>query len=323
MTRFVAGRLLASIPLLLAVSVVVFVLGRLLPGDPVALFIAQGDINDRRLVEQIRNEYGLNDPLPVQYVNWVTRAARGDLGLSIRKHQAVTEILWQALRNTGRIAAAAVVLVALVGWGLGVISAVIAVRGGGLLLDRVFALAPILMLSIPSFSLAVFLIYFLAIQWGLLPTGGMADVRTTGLDLGDLAKHMVLPTLALAWTSIGSNWRLARNTVIEVLREDYIRTAYAKGLREGTIFYVHALRNSMIPLVTSAGLLFGSLISGSFILEYLFSWPGIGQLMVDAVLFRDYPVVQGGTLLLAAIYLGINLLVDVAYALIDPRIRYG
>ncbi|HEV8633828.1 MAG TPA: ABC transporter permease [Chloroflexota bacterium] len=323
MTGFVARRFFFSIPLLLAVSVLVFVIGRLLPGDPVALFLAAGDINDRRLVEQIRNEYGLNDPLPVQYVNWVSRAARGDLGMSIRKRQPVAEILWRALQNTGRVAAAAVVLVAVVGWGLGVISAVISVRGRSALLDRLFGLAPILMLSIPSFSLAVFLIYFLAIQWGLLPTGGMGDVRTAGVDLGDAARHMVLPTIALAWTSIGSNWRLARNTVIEVLREDYIRTAYAKGLREEAIFYVHALRNSMIPLLTSAGLLFGSLISGSFILEYLFSWPGIGQLMVDAVLYRDYPVVQGGTLLLAAIYLGINLLVDVTYALIDPRIRYG
>jgi ABC-type dipeptide/oligopeptide/nickel transport system permease component len=323
MKRFIAGRLLVSVPLLLAVSVLVFVIGRLLPGDPVALFLASGDISDRRLVEQIRNEYGLNDPLPLQYLNWVSKAAQGDLGMSIRKRQPVTEILGRALLNTGRIAVAAVVLVAVVGWGLGVVSAVISVRGRSALLDRLFGLAPILMLSIPSFSLAVFLIYFLAIQWGVLPTGGMGNVRTAGFDPGDAARHMVLPTIALAWTSIGSNWRLARNTVIEVLREDYIRTAYAKGLREEAIFYVHALRNSMIPLLTSAGLLFGSLISGSFILEYLFSWPGIGQLMVDAVLYRDYPVVQGGTLLLAAIYLGINLLVDVTYALIDPRIRYG
>ena|SRR5262245_35109131 len=323
MKRFVAGRLLVSVPLLLAVSVLVFVIGRLLPGDPVALFLASGDINDRRLVEQIRNEYGLNDPLPAQYLNWVSRAAHGDLGTSIRKRQPVAELLGRALLNTGRIAVAAVVLVAVVGWGLGVISAVISVRGRSALLDRLFGLAPILMLSIPSFSLAVVLIYFLAIQWGVLPTGGMGNVRSTGVDLGDAARHMVLPTIALAWTSIGSNWRLARNTVIEVLREDYIRTAYAKGLREEAIFYVHALRNSMIPLLTSAGLLFGSLVSGSFILEYLFSWPGIGQLMVDAVLYRDYPVVQGGTLLLAAIYLGVNLLVDVTYALIDPRIRYG
>jgi peptide/nickel transport system permease protein len=211
----------------------------------------------------------------------------------------------------------------LIGWALGVISAVINVRSSSPLLDRIFGLMPIVILSIPSFSLAVVLIYLFAIRLAWLPTGGMASVRTTGFDPLDVAKHMVLPAITLAWTSIGANWRLARNTVIEVLREDYIRTAYAKGLREATIFYIHALRNAMIPLVTSAGLLFGSLLSGSFILESLFSWPGIGRLMVDAVLYRDYPVVQGGTLLLAAMYLGINLLVDLAYAVIDPRIRYG
>jgi peptide/nickel transport system permease protein len=227
------------------------------------------------------------------------------------------------LKNTGRLAIAAVFLVVLVGWTLGVISAVISVRGRSPLLDRVFGLAPIVMLSVPSFSLAVFLIYFLAVRWRVLPTGGMFNVRTTDAGLGDALRHMVLPTVTLAWASIGSNWRLARNTVIAVLREDYIRTAYGKGLRKEAIFYLHALRNSMIPLLTSAGLLFGSLLSGSFILEYLFSWPGIGQLMVEAVLFRDYPLVQGGTLLLAAAYIGINLLVDVAYAIIDPRIRYG
>lgn len=323
MRPFIARRLLISIPLLLAVSVVVFIMGRLIPGDPVALFLAQGDISDRTLVERIRNEYGLNDPLPVQYGAWISRVVRGDFGTSIRSRQPVTALLWRGLQNTARLAVVAVLLVIVVGWTLGVIAAVINVRGERPLLDRLFGLAPIVMLSIPSFSLAVVMIYVFAIRLAWLPTSGMGGVRATEGDLLDAGRHLLLPTLALAWASIGSNWRLARNAMIEVLREDYIRTAYAKGLREQVIFGLHALRNSLIPLVTSAGLLFGSLLSGSFVLEYLFNWPGIGQLLVEAVLNRDYPVVQGGTLLLAAIYLVINLLVDVAYAVVDPRIRYG
>lgn len=323
MKAFVARRLLVSIPLLLVISLFVFLMGRLLPGDPVSAFLAAAEINDPKLVAQIRNEYRLNDPLPVQYAVWVGKAVRGDFGQSIRAGEPVREMLWRGLRNTGRIAVVAVLLVVLVSWPLGVIAAVIHVRGGSPLLDRGFALVPIVILSIPNFSLAVVLIYIFAIRLAWLPTGGMAGVRTTGFDPVDMAKHMVLPAITLAWPSIGANWRLARNTVIEVLREDYIRTAYAKGLREATIFYLHALRNALIPLVTSAGLLFGSLLTGSFILENLFSWPGIGRLMVDAVLYRDYPVAQGGTLLLATLYLGINLLVDLAYAVIDPRIRYA
>jgi ABC-type dipeptide/oligopeptide/nickel transport system permease component len=322
MFRFILRRLVISIPLLLAISLVVFLAGRLLPGDPVALFLASGDVNNPQLVAQIRAEYGLDDPLPVQYARWIGKALQGDLGLSIRTRQPVTDMLWWGISNTSRIAVAAVLLVVLVGWPLGMMSAVAHVRWQKPAMDRLMALTPIVILGIPSFSVAVILIYVFAIRLGWLPTGGLANVRTTEFDLMDRLRHMLLPSIALAWASVGANWRLARNTAIEVLREDYIRTAYAKGLRESAIYFLHALRNSMIPLVTSAGLLFGSLLSGSFILESLFSWPGIGQLMVTAVLFRDYPVVQGGTLLLATIYLAVNLAVDVAYGLIDPRIRY-
>jgi ABC-type dipeptide/oligopeptide/nickel transport system permease component len=278
---------------------------------------------DRALVERIRAEHGLNDPLPVQYARWLGRAALGDLGESIRSGKPVAEVLVRGLANTARLAVPAVLLVILLGWTLGVVAAVVNVRGDHPLLDRALGLAPIVMLSIPSFSLAVVLIYLFAIRLAWLPTSGMGSVGLQGFDLADTARHMLLPTLALAWASIGSNWRLARNVVIEVLREDYIRTAYAKGLREHVIYALHALRNALVPLVTSAGLLFGSLLTGAFVLEYLFNWPGIGQIMVEAVLNRDYPVVQGGTMLLAALYLAINLAVDLLYAVVDPRIRYG
>jgi peptide/nickel transport system permease protein len=316
-------RLLVSLPLLWAISVVVFLMGHLLPGDPVQQFLGANNINDPALVARIRAEYGLDQPLPVQYARWAAKALRGDFGLSITAGAPVQSLLWQGIGNTARIAVFAVLLVVVVGWTLGVVAAVVNVHDAGGPLDRVLGLAPIVMLSIPAFSLAVVLIYFVAIRWALLPTSGMSDPRLATVDPGDLARHMVLPTLTLAWPSVGANWRLARNTVVEVLREDYVRTAYAKGLPERAIYFLHALRNSLIPLVTSAGLLFGSLLSGSFILEYIFNWPGIGSLMVNAVLNRDYPVVQGGTLVLAATYLAVNLAVDLTYAIIDPRIRYG
>ena len=321
MGTFVIRRIVVSIPLLLAVSLIVFLLGRLVPGDPVRLFLAANNVNDPALVARIEAEYGLDRPLPVQYLRWLGKAVRVDFGESIRSGEAVNELLWRGLGNTAIVAVAAVLLVILFGWTLAVISAVVSIRSSGF--GFLFGLAPIVMLSVPSFSLAAVLIYVFAVRLQWLPSGGMYDVRKFDRELPDLARHLVLPAITLAWTSLGSNWRLARNTVVDELREDYVRTAYAKGLRQRRIFFVHALRNALIPLVTSAGLLFGGLLSGSFILEYLFSWPGIGALMVEAVLNRDYTVVQGGTIILAAIYLVINLLVDLAYAAIDPRIRYG
>ena len=323
MLAFAIRRILISLPLLVAISAAVFLMGHILPGDPVQQFLGANNVNDPALVARIRTEYGLDQPLPIQYLRWVSKAVQGDFGMSITVGAPVRTLLWQGIANTARIAVFAVLMVVLFGWTLGVLAAVVNVRGESSILDRVLGLAPIVMLSIPAFSLAVVLIYFVSIRWALLPTSGMSDPRLTTLDVGDLARHMILPTITLAWPSIGANWRLARNTVNEVLREDYIRTAYAKGLPSQVIFFLHALRPSLIPLVTSAGLLFGGLLSGSFILEYIFNWPGIGSLMVNSVLNRDYPVVQAGTLVLAAIYLAVNLVVDLTYAVIDPRVRYS
>ncbi len=321
MTRFVVRRLLLLVPLLLAVSMVVFALGKAVPGDPVEIFISQADISDPVLVARLQEKYGLNDPLPVQYWTWLSLAARGDLGDSIRRGREVSELVLRGLRNTASIAIAAVVMVIVVGWTMGVAAAIVHNRQWPQLINRTLALFPVIMFSVPGFSVAIGMVILFGINLGWLPTGSISSARAGG-DIGDLARHMVLPTIALGLASVGANWRLARNSMIEVLRDDYIRTAYAKGLPLREVLFVHALRNAVIPLVTSAGLLFGALLTGSFILEFIFAWPGIGQLMVEAALFRDLPVVMGGTLILAALYLLINLIVDVAYAVIDPRIRY-
>jgi len=322
LTPYIVRRLLFLLPLLLAVSVVVFALGKTLPGDPVAAFLNAAGVNNPTLVAEIRAKYGLDDSLPVQYWTWLKLAVQGDFGDSIRKGEPVTALVLRGMRNTGSVAAASVILVIAVGWTMGVVAALVHNRRWPQVFSRFLALFPVLMLSVPGFSIAVLMILLFGVLLGWLPTGGVSSARDGG-GFADLAKHMIMPTIALALASVGANWRLARNIMIEVLHEDYIRTAYAKGLPLWRVLFVHALRNAIIPLITSAGLLFGSLLTGSFILEFIFNWPGIGRLMVESTLFRDIPVVMGGTMVLAALYLLINLAVDVLYAAVDPRVRYG
>lgn len=323
MRRYVFRRLLAVVPLLLAVSVVVFLLGKSLPGDPVEIFLRQADISNPAIVKAMKDRYGLNDPLPVQYWTWLTMMFRGDMGESIRKGEPVAELLARGMRNTASVAAASVILVIMVGWTMGVVAAVVHNRDWPQPVNRFLAQFPVLMMSVPGFSIAVVMVLIFGVSAGWLPTSGVSNPRLGEGDIGDLVKHLILPTIALALASVGANWRLARNTMIEVLREDYIRMAHAKGVPLWRVYFQHGLRTTVIPLLTSAGLLFGSLLTGAFILEYIFAWPGIGLLMVQSTLGRDIPVVMGGTVILAALYIAINLVVDILYAVVDPRIRYG
>ena len=322
MSRYIARRLLTIIPLLIAVSIIVFFLGKALPGDPVEIFLRQADISNPKIVAAMKDKYGLNDPLPVQYWTWLSLMFRGDMGESIRKGEPVAELLFRGMRNTFSIATAAVILVIAVGWTMGVVAAVVHNRAWPQVITRFLAQSPVLMLSIPGFSIAVFMVLLFGVSLGWLPTSGVSNPRAGGDDIVDLGKHLILPTIALALASVGANWRLARNTMIEILREDYIRMAHAKGLPLWRVYFLHGLRTTIIPLLTSAGLLFGSLLTGSFILEYIFAWPGIGLLLVESTVNRDVPVMMGGTIILATMYIFINLAVDILYAMVDPRIRY-
>ena len=323
MARFILRRFLILLPLLLAVSLVVFGLSKMIPGDPVAAYVNAADIAaNPEYVARIRAKFRLDEPVPVQYWEWLKLAVQGDFGDSIRKSRDVTTLLLDGMRNTMSIALAAIALVVLIGWTMGVLAAITYNRRWPESVTRTLAVLPVILLSLPGFSVAVVLVLIFAVTLKWLPTGGIFDPRGGG-DLGDLARHMILPSIALSLASIGANWRLARNSMIEILREDYIRSAHAKGLPLWRVYFAHALRNAITPLITSAGLLFGALLTGSFVLEFIFSWPGIGRLMVESVLFRDVPVVMGGTMLLAVIYLLINLAVDVLYAAFDPRVRYG
>ncbi len=322
MSRYIARRLLTIIPLLIAVSIIVFLLGKALPGDPVEIFLRQADISNPKIVAAMKDKYGLNDPLPVQYWTWLSLMFRGDMGESIRKGEPVAELLFRGMRNTFSIATAAVILVIVVGWTMGVLAAVVHNRAWPQVITRFLAQFPVLMLSIPGFSIAVYMVLIFGVTLRWLPTSGISNPRSGADDIPDLAIHLILPTIALALASVGANWRLARNTMIEILREDYIRMAHAKGLPLWRVYFLHGLRTTIIPLLTSAGLLFGSLLTGSFILEYIFAWPGIGLLLVESTLNRDVPVVMGGTIILATMYIFINLAVDILYAMVDPRIRY-
>jgi peptide/nickel transport system permease protein len=321
MRAFLLRRLFVTIFVIFGVTLVIFVLTRLIPGDPVTTMLAAAQVADPELVAKYRHEYGLDQPLPVQYARWLWHTAHGDLGRSIQSSQEVTEIIGRAYRATFILALTGMIIAVLTGVIMGAIGAFVTVGGQHPTLARLIGLGPLILVTIPPFSLALFLIVLFALKIPIFPPVGMHSVRDTSLS--DLLWHLVLPTLTLAAASAGATARVARAVFLEVIHEDYIRTAYAKGLPERLILFKHALRNILIPIVTNTGIMFGSMLSGAVLVESVFAWPGMGKLMVDAILRRDYPVIEGGALIIALSYVIANLLVDASYAFIDPRIRYG
>ena len=305
MRRHLAHRLLQTIPVLLGVLVITFAVTRLTPGDPAE--IMAGIDASPEAVESIRTELGLDRPLVVQFAIYVRGIFRGDLGRSYFLGRDVTELIGEALPRTAQLALVALFFTALIGIPAGIASAVrkdtwidAAVRGG--------ALGGV---SMPPFfaGLLAILLFSYYVPW--FPSFGSGSWR-----------HLVLPGFTLGLFSTGLVMRLTRSSMLEVLSEDYIRTARAKGLSERTTLFVHALRNAAIPVVTVLGLQLGGLLSGTVLTETVFSFPGIGRLLARSIFERDYPVVQGSILLIAVIYVAVNLLVDLIYSIIDPRIRY-
>ena len=322
MWRYILRRLVGTVIVIFGVTLTVFFLMRFVPGDPVDIMLGGEGLHDPDLAAKYRQEYGLDQPIPIQYARWMAKLFAGDLGRSIAfGGEPVTDLLSRRLRNT-MILAVAGAMVAVVGAViLGVLGAIVAAEEKSPVLDRLLGLGPLLLTSIPAFALGIGLIVLFASKLRVLPAVGMHDV--TGGGTLDLLKHLILPAFTLAASSLGANARLTRATVLEVLREDYIRLARAKGLPERLVLYEHALRNAMIPVITSLGLMFGYMLAGSVIVESVFAWPGLGQMVVDALLQRDYPVIQGGILVIAIVFVFINLVVDISYAYIDPRIRHG
>ncbi|MCD9114779.1 ABC transporter permease [Pseudomonas bijieensis] len=312
MLMFILRRLLSAIPTLILVSLFVFTLQKLLPGDPVLAMA--GEERDPAVMEYLRDKYRLNDPIPVQYLSWVGNVLTGDFGTSLRTEQPVTTLLASKLPVTLELAVLALLIALLIGIPTGIISAV----RKGTVVDygaNVIALSGI---SIPHFWLGILLIMVFAVKLQWLPASGFVPV---GEDFGQNLKTLILPAFVLGAGLSGILMRHTRSAMLEVLRTDYVRTARAKGLRPRTVILKHALRNALMPIVTLTTLLFGELLGGAVLTEQVFSIPGFGKMIVDAVFNRDYAVVQGVVLCIAIGFLLLNLLADVLYRMINPRLR--
>jgi peptide/nickel transport system permease protein len=314
MSRYVLERLIAMLPVLFLVSIIVFLLLHLAPGDPVDMILGP-ESADPQVIAALRTKLGLDQPLPVQYLRWMTAVVQGDLGYSFRSHIAVSDAIFQRLPMTVELTAAAMLIALVVALPLGVAAAVN--RNG--LPDAISSVLAGLGNSMPNFWLGILLIYLFAVKLHWLPPSGyIAPLQD---PLGNL-RTLLLPAVTLSAAYAAVITRMTRSSLLEVLREDYVRTARGKGLKESLVLNRHAMRNALIPIVTIVGMETGRLLGGAVVTETVFALPGIGRLMVDAVLTRDFPIVQALTLFITLILLLSNLLVDVLYAYLDPRIRY-
>ena len=303
--QYVLRRIIQAIPLLFLASLVVFLLIHVPPGDPVRLMLGEQSSDEK--VAAVRAAMGLDKPLFQQYLLFLGRLVRGNLGTSIRAARPVSELIALALPATLELAAATVLIAVLIGIPIGIVAGL---RPGGIFDSLALSLA-LLGQSIPSFWLGLTMIVLFSLKLRILPTSGRGGF-----------KYLIMPALALAPHLLGLIIRITRTSFIEVLREDYIRTAYAKGLRARSVIFNHGFKNALVPVITVVGLQMGALLGGAVITETVFAWPGVGQLAVNALKTRDYPVVQGVVLISALVFVAINLLVDFLYAFIDPRIRY-
>lgn len=316
MTAYIIKRLLAAVPVLLGVSVVVFVILHLVPGD--MAYALAGPQATKDELDAVRQAWGLDKPLYIQYFNWLFKAVQGDLGRSAFHSDPVFQMLMDRFPNTLFLALASIIVSSIFGIFAGVISATKQYS----LWDRLVMLLALFGNSMPSFWLGLVLIFIFSLWLQILPSSGMTNLRGTGGPL-DLLSHFILPAITLSAFSTAIVAQLVRATMLEVLRQDYIRTARAKGLIDRVVVYRHALRNALLPVVTVIGLQLGNLLGGAIIVETIFSWPGLGQMMYRAISTRDIPVVMGGVLLTASIFVFVNLVIDVSYAFLDPRIKYS
>ena len=305
MFQYTIRRALVALPSILGVLIIVFAMVRLAPGDP-ALLLA-GELADEATIERIRERFGLDRPVPEQFARFLGGVVQGDLGRSTRTNREVTADLATYFPNTLELALGAIVVALLIGIPAGIVSAL----RPNTWLDLLVMFGALLGVSMPVFWFGLLAILFFSVELGWFPVAGRGTFR-----------HLVLPAITLGVSSTAIIARMTRSAMLEVLSQDFVRTARAKGLLGRSIVLKHALRNAMVPIVTVGGLEFGALMAGAVITETVFTWPGIGSLLVTSILARDYPVVQGAVLLIAITFIFVNLLVDLVYGFIDPRIRY-
>ena len=313
MIGYLLRRLLATIPVMGVVALFVFLLLRLTPGDPAA--ILAGDNATTEQLERIRTSLGLNEPIYLQFLNWINQLLHGDLGVSLISHVPVLKLIGQRVEPTLSVAIATIILSIVVAVPLGVLAA----WKHGTWIDRFVMGLSVLGFSVPVFVIGYVLIKVFALDLRWLPVQGFKSLSS---GFGQFLERLVLPTCALSFIYVALIARMTRAAMLDVLGEDFVRTARAKGVNEVAVLLRHALRNAAVPVITVIGSGFALLISGVVVTESVFNLPGIGRLTVDAVLARDYPVIQGMILLTSFIYLAVNLVIDLAYSLLDPRIRY-
>ena len=327
MIGYLLRRLLGAIPLLLGILTIIFFIIHLAPGDPTARFFNPNVSPE--VIEQMRRNLGLDQPLHVQYFKWLGAFLRGDFGYSFGQMRPISEILPETLWNTLQLTLISLVIIFILGMLIGIVQAVRQYS----LADNVLTFLALFFYSMPSFWLALMLILLFSLkaaQWGLptwlqFPAAQMmsvgAEYLPPGAQLVDRLEHLFLPAVALGIGSAAGVARYMRGSMLEVIHQDFIRTARAKGLSERTVIFKHALRNALIPIITLLGLYLPFLLSGAVLVETIFSWPGMGRLIVDAIFQRDYPLVMATSFVIAAIVIFGNLISDVLYAVVDPRIR--
>ena len=310
LARYIAKRFAQLVPVLFLISLMIFSIMHVLPGDPVQLMLAgaeSGSVTPQRHNE-LREALGLNDPLYLQYFRFIRGAVSGDLGTSVRLRSPVLDLILERLGSTLKLSLGGIGFAILIGMSTGMLAAL----KQGSWIDTLSMILAYVGVSLPLFWLGLLLILFFSFWLDWFPPAGQEGVRS-----------LVLPSLSLGLVSAGVISRLTRSSLIEVLVEDYIRTARSKGLPDRIIYIRHALRNALLPVLTILGLQFGAMLSGAVVTETVFSRPGLGRLVVSAILWKDYPLVQGIVLFMATIYVVVNLMVDICYAWVNPRIRYG
>ncbi len=318
MFRYLLRRILLMAPTLVIVTFLVFLLLFLSPGDPILLLVPideVGQMTDEEM-DLLRSKLGLDRPIPVQYADWLVHVLQGDLGRSIHQRRAVSELLAARFPVTLELALLSVLTATIVAVPIGIYTAV---RPGSIG-DFVGNIVALMGVSAPNFWVALLLIIVFAVHLRLVPAGGFVRISHNPVEH---IERMILPVITLSTALMAVTMRLTRSSMLEVLNEDYVRTARSKGLAKRRIVFVHALKNALIPVVTTVGIQIGRILGGTIVIEIIFSFPGMGKLLLDAIFGRDFPVVQGSVLLITLTFMGINLFVDLTYAVIDPRIRYA
>jgi peptide/nickel transport system permease protein len=317
MISYIIRRFLLGILVLVLVTVFIFLVMRLLPGDPLILFVAQSQVENisPEDMNRLREQYGLNDSLPIQYVKWIGGIFRGDLGYSIFLQENVSTLVAERLPITIHLGVLSMIISGIFGIAFGVACAL----RRGKWIDTLFTLLANIGITAPSFWVGIVLMYFLGLKLNLLPIQGYTSPFT---NFSLSSRQAIMPVLCLSFFTLASLTRQARSATLEVVRQDYIRTAWAKGLSEQIIVIKHIIKNSLIPVVTILGLQVGFIFGGSVLIETIFNIPGMGRMMRDAVFTQDYQIVQSGVLIISTIVVMTNLVVDMSYGWFDPRIRY-